>query len=101
MRFFVGTIACDYNEENSDFPEVMLNNCIQGPQKFPLEYFRLHFEKGGNAQHPYLGDLNAFADKIEDRWLPRLGANLVLGYLKAQLANLNAPENKENDQIFL
>lgn len=85
MRFFVSGNHYTYPDDASELRAVILKNSIEGPQKIPFSYFQKYFEDGGTSEHPLLGDLNVLIAEINRLWVQDFGANLVSGFINAQL----------------
>lgn len=64
---------------------MLLKSALQGPQIAALNYFKKYFDEGGTAEHPALGDLHAFKQKIDQKWDSRKGLNLVAHLIATKL----------------
>ncbi|KTD49334.1 hypothetical protein [Legionella quateirensis] len=88
MSFFRIEQFVTYPDDAEKLREQILNDAINGPQKTPMTYFQDYFSKGGQIEHPLLGNLYDFASIIESKYGTDRGQNLVSGIIRFNLKQI-------------
>lgn len=75
-----------YPIDKTELFKRLLKESTTTPLKFGMSYFQNYLEKGGDVEHPILGNLAEFVKAVETRWdHNKLGSNLIVGLLKSRL----------------
>jgi hypothetical protein len=85
----------DYPDSKEElFARIVSDATNGGPQGIPVTFLNSYFDSPAFAKHgemhPVLGDLEALAFAIENKWNAEEGVNLVAGLIRYRLENLPA-----------